>query len=261
MGSVVMRGFSLVELSIVLVILGLLTSGILAGQSLIRAAELRAITTEHSRYITAVQTFRDKYFALPGDFNRAEDFWTAMTNCAAATPSGSGTQTCNGDGDGSVETDTASQTGEVFGFWQHLANAGLIEGTYDGIAGSGGADDAELGDNAPRSKLTNAGWHAEDRTETSSTDYYEYDYGNSLIFGEDTAAGETSAAALTPEEAWNLDTKMDDGLPARGKVIAIFWNDACAVADDGGSADNDYDASYVLTDTSSQCALIFPESF
>lgn len=57
------RGFSLVELSIVLVILGLLTGGILAGQSLIRAAELRAVSTEYSRYATAVQSFRDKYFA------------------------------------------------------------------------------------------------------------------------------------------------------------------------------------------------------
>lgn len=60
------KAFSLVELSIVLVILGLLTGGILAGQSLIRAAELRAVSTEYSRYITATQSFRDKYFAVPG---------------------------------------------------------------------------------------------------------------------------------------------------------------------------------------------------
>ena len=65
--STAQPGFSLVELSIVLVILGLLTGGILAGQSLIRAAELRSISTDYSRYIAAVQAFRDKYFALPGD--------------------------------------------------------------------------------------------------------------------------------------------------------------------------------------------------
>ena len=67
--------FSLVELSIVLVILGLLTGGILSGQSLIRAAELRSVTTEYSRYTAATYSFRDKYFALPGDMSNAESFW------------------------------------------------------------------------------------------------------------------------------------------------------------------------------------------
>ncbi|MGB1540395.1 MAG: prepilin-type N-terminal cleavage/methylation domain-containing protein, partial [Rickettsiales bacterium] len=64
-------GFSLVELSIVLVILGLLTGGILGGQSLIRAAELRSVSKEYEKYQTAINIFKDKYFALPGDFNNA----------------------------------------------------------------------------------------------------------------------------------------------------------------------------------------------
>ena len=71
------KAFSLVELSIVLVILGLLVGGILTGQSLIRAAELRSVTTEFSQYQTAVMTFRDKYFAIPGDMKNARDFWGA----------------------------------------------------------------------------------------------------------------------------------------------------------------------------------------
>ena len=66
--------FSLVELSIVLVILGLLVGGVLSGQSLIRAAELRSVTTEYSRYTTAISSFRDKYFALPGDMSNATSF-------------------------------------------------------------------------------------------------------------------------------------------------------------------------------------------
>ncbi len=99
------NGFSLVELSIVLVILGLLTGGILSGQNLIRAAELRAVTTEFSAYQTAVMTFKDKYFALPGDMRNATDFWGSAggsgvigDGCEAGTPTG--TQTCNGNGDG-----------------------------------------------------------------------------------------------------------------------------------------------------------------
>jgi prepilin-type N-terminal cleavage/methylation domain-containing protein len=57
--------FSLVELSIVLVILGLLVGGVLSGQSLIRAAALRSVTNDYSRYSAAVNTFKDKYFPAP----------------------------------------------------------------------------------------------------------------------------------------------------------------------------------------------------
>ncbi len=56
-----LNAFSLVELSIVLVILGLLVGGVLSGQSLIRAAELRSITEDYARYVTATHTFKDKY--------------------------------------------------------------------------------------------------------------------------------------------------------------------------------------------------------
>lgn len=70
-----LRGFSLVELSIVLVILGLLTGGILAGQSLIRASELRSVSTELQRYSSAIYSFRDQYMALPGDMLNATSFW------------------------------------------------------------------------------------------------------------------------------------------------------------------------------------------
>ena len=76
-------GFTLVELSIVLVILGLLVGGVLAGQSLIHAAELRAISTELTNYKTAIGAFRDKYLAIPGDMNNAVKFWGAQAGSTA----------------------------------------------------------------------------------------------------------------------------------------------------------------------------------
>jgi prepilin-type N-terminal cleavage/methylation domain-containing protein len=128
------NAFSLVELSIVLVILGLLTGGVLAGQSLIRAAELRSVNNEATKYISAVHTFRDKYFALPGDMANATRFWGA----AHATPAtcrntvSTSAATCDGNGDGRVlQTGTSM---EQMRFWQHLANAGLLEGSYDGVS-------------------------------------------------------------------------------------------------------------------------------
>ena len=58
------RGFSLVELSIVLVILGLLVGGVLGGQALIRSSEIRSLIVDKDKYITAVQTFKNKYNGL-----------------------------------------------------------------------------------------------------------------------------------------------------------------------------------------------------
>ncbi len=148
------QAFSLVELSIVLVILGLLTGGILAGQSLIRAAEVRSVGTDYNRYVAATQTFRDKYMAIPGDMNNATRFWTrqvnashCVTNSAAAvsTPG-----TCDGNGDGNVYgwSPNASESGESFQFWRQLALAGLVEGSYTGLAGSGGVAHHTIGTNA-----------------------------------------------------------------------------------------------------------------
>ena len=138
-------GFSLLELSIVLVIIGLIAGGIVAGSAMIRAAELRAVITEVNKFQTSVHTFKDKYLGIPADLKNATSFWGA----AHATPAtclstvGTGTETCNGNGDGRVDRGLVlSNYSESFMFWQHLANAELIEGTYSGIAGPGNPGDA-----------------------------------------------------------------------------------------------------------------------
>jgi prepilin-type N-terminal cleavage/methylation domain-containing protein len=72
------HGFTLVELSIVLMIIGLLVSGILVGKDMIRAAELRSITSEKDQFQTAVNLFKNKYLGLPGDLSNATAFWGVM---------------------------------------------------------------------------------------------------------------------------------------------------------------------------------------
>lgn len=258
-------GFSLVELSIVLVILGLLTGGILAGQSLIRASELRSVTTEYNRYITATQTFRDKYFAIPGDFREATKFWGlqvsgsgCVSNSGIAATSTPGA--CDGNGNGTIEAAGAvSQAGEFVQFWRHLATAGLIEGTYSGLAGAGGTNHCVANTNCPSSKLNSAGWGIRGFTTYYSGNLSDWagDYGNFFDFG---AFGTTTTpqgnSVLKPEEAWNIDTKIDDGKPGIGKVLG-FTLSACTVA----TGATNFTADYRLNDNGNVCALHFLRAF
>lgn len=251
------RGFSLVELSIVLVILGLLTGGILAGQSLIRAAELRSVSADLQRYSAAVYTFRDKYFAMPGDMANATSFWGAQNADPATcrTTSSSGILTCNGSGDGIV----SDGTWEMFRFWQHLANAGLIEGQYTGVAGPTGIYDHVLGVNAPRSRIASTGWaFSYMGTFAGDAATYALDYGNTFWFGAIPLPNHRpQSGAIMPEEAWNLDTKSDDGLPGQGKVVArtdFAWGNAAGCTT--STTQTDLAGTYALNRTGKVCALM-----
>ncbi|WP_446325543.1 type II secretion system protein [Blastomonas sp. CACIA14H2] len=218
-------GFSLVELSIVLVILGLLTGGILAGQSLIRAAELRAVSTEYSRYTTAVQTFRDKYFMLPGDMTNATDFWgvaggdgsVGHNACRTAVVIEGHTGTCRGDGTSILEHNGA---GDARLFWEHLRLSGLVEGAF--YPWSFSNNNAVTGVHVPSSKIGNqAGWFACHTTRGS----FGRPARNMFIL---TSAPWTTAACsggltagISAPEAWGIDTKMDDGLATTGIMTAM----------------------------------------
>lgn len=222
-------GFSLVELSIVLVILGLLTGGILSGQSLIRAAELRSIATEYQAHITAIQTFRNKYMARPGDMRSATRFWgysggAGCTNHTATSITSPGT--CDGNGDGLMYANNAPNVStEEAQAWRQMALAGLLEGTYSGVT------DASNMPDMPPSRLNLAMWRYRDLGDLTGTvtgtllTSFALNYGNVLE-----ATSRTSSYPFTPEEAWNIDTKMDDGRPAQGIIIARGWADCTTAA-------------------------------
>jgi prepilin-type N-terminal cleavage/methylation domain-containing protein len=264
--------FSLVELSIVLVILGLLTGGILTGQSLIKAAELRAVTTEFNQYQTAVNTFKGKYFALPGDMSNAAIFWgsaggSGVIGDGCETATGTGTQTCGGDGDGSIELNDDDEYGEVFTFWQHLANAGLINGTFSGRAGVSSWNESFGNVNVPVSKMNQGLWYIQDWEERSGA-IQEFDgfYGNTFSLGAFDSGGYPDENLMTPEDMWNIDKKMDDGAPARGNIVAGDRR-SCALNADGSALTNSaahaaaLDAIYALQDDAIECVLMFRNVF
>jgi prepilin-type N-terminal cleavage/methylation domain-containing protein len=246
------QAFSLIELSIVLVILGLLTGGILAGQSLIRAAELRSISADYTRYSTATYSFRDKYFGIPGDLTNAVRFWGVRPGATTGNESSCHTLifiytgTCNGDGNGAlVNTVNEAVCPERFLFWQHLALAGLIEGKYSGATTNTSTCAMLGGQNVPNAKL-NTTWSVS--------------WGLPVNGGSDpeffertppTANFMRIGYVLTAAEVWNIDQKMDDGKPALGKVFinkrTSSWMPNCATSDA-------VTAEYDLTATTKNCA-------
>lgn len=252
-------GFSLVELSIVLVILGLLTGGILSGQALITSAQLRGTTTEYSKWVTVVQTFRDKYFALPGDMANAQSFWGVAhaTPATCVTTASSSPLTCNGDGNGQINVSTGSN--ESFRFWQHLANAGLIEGTYTGVAATA-TTWARNTANSPSGKFSPSLWYTSYwGTRGAASSYPPATYDNALFFGLATGGDEGGDKVYTPEQAWNLDTKMDDGMALTGKIMPRYYRDCTTATTSGATADKTN--TYVLSKTSVECAPVFMQAF
>src|SRR5260370_12356418 len=90
----VQSGFTLLELSMVLVIIGLIIGGITVGANLIRAGQLQSVTKDVERFQQAILDFRDKYQSLPGDMPNAESFWGSDSSCPPHTPLGPKTATC-----------------------------------------------------------------------------------------------------------------------------------------------------------------------
>ena len=261
------KGFSLVELSIVLVILGLLIGGVLTGQNLIRAAELRSIPVQFDSYRTAVNLFRDKYFGLPGDISNATSFWgDNASQCADAAIANGSPGTCNGNNNGQLTFPaTVNTTGEAFAFWQQLSLAGLIEGKYSGLSGPTQINEHTPGDNAPISKLGGDVGYSAFYLGTVASGSFRFagDYGSVMTVGNCTVFY-CNQAALTPEDAWNIDTKMDDGKPGTGVLVtrpddgaASGGQDDCVVGDSTQSAT----ATYELTYKSAACGFYLRKVF
>lgn len=106
-------GFTLVELSIVLIVIGILTGGILKGQDVIRNAKLKRIASDFANVVTAMYTYEDRYDQLPGD--------DATSVIAASMPT-------PGNEDGII---SATESKMVF---RHLRKAGLLQGDSDSSA-------------------------------------------------------------------------------------------------------------------------------
>jgi prepilin-type N-terminal cleavage/methylation domain-containing protein len=262
-----LHGFTLIELSVVLVIIGLLVGGIVAGKSMIRGSQVRSIAVDYQKYAGATYRFEDKYGALPGDMANATSYWgaahaNANTSACYDIASSGGTATCNGDGDGNFCA-PFTQCYEAHRYWQHLANSGLIEGQFTGTGTQASSRTSGVypGVNAPNLKIPRTTFQVRNLSRNSLGLSYAYDAPNitmGYFFGGVTCTSGCipTAVTLTGEEAWNLDIKADDGRPAYGKIQSFLAGNSAGVPTTCATSATAASAEYTTNSKAPLCALM-----
>jgi prepilin-type N-terminal cleavage/methylation domain-containing protein len=216
-------GFTLIELSIVLVIIGLVVGGVLIGQDLISAASIRSQISEIEKLQIATNTFRLKYGGLPGDLRNGENFgFTARGQYAG-----------QGDGNGILDGVLGNAAGINYGnefcggetvvFWVDLSTAGLIDKSFDtatnvttfynGIYTSGTVPSLEKF--SPAAKIRGNYIYVWSKNNSNYLTISGIIDMGSLWQG--LINGSTN---LTVMQAYSIDTKLDDGLPQYGNIQA-----------------------------------------
>ena len=127
------KGFTLIEIAIVLVIIGLLLGGVLKGQELITGARVRNLISQQDGIKAAFFGFQDRYRALPGDYASA----SANIKCTGIC--------MNGNGNGRIEQNASGDREDIIA-WSHLTAAGFLNGSYSPPA----APPPTLDANAPK---------------------------------------------------------------------------------------------------------------
>ena len=280
-------GFTLIELSIVLVILGLLAGGVLAGRDLIHAAQVRSGLSTVQQLSTAVSTFEAKYDCLPGDCAAASQFFP---DCAAdESIVGTWLNRCDGDGNGHIGEKSGTSgyvTEGTVRLWEHLGRAGLWPSTFAGTLGAA----YEPGVNLPRLAAfeSNRGplglnWIEPGSAGVRAAVVYQtdcvvdFDYSceaSQPDLAINTASGRhrlllngilpvtrTRASFLTglrAEYVRDLDVKADDGRPLDGRVRAVVHAGYPGWCTDGNAANTQqgYQLAYL-----SDCAALIELDF
>lgn len=227
-------GFTLIELSIVLVIIGLITGGILFGGELIRAAELRAVISQVEKFRTAENMFKNKYGQLPGDMlvSKAAQFglFTFTGPFAGSSDYGSG--------DGVIHNNNFIEgqcAGESSIYFRHLGEAGLVNVNTETDLVTDTTMGAWPGTPSSETRMTpytlssylpsvNGGKGYFCAGNTYGSQLFRFvpslDQSKNLYVMTGAAkTGSTIQPTMTPVELYSLDLKIDDGMPLRGRVL------------------------------------------
>jgi prepilin-type N-terminal cleavage/methylation domain-containing protein len=228
------RGFTLLEIVIVILIVGFVLAGALKGQELITSAKVRRVAGQLDEVRSAYFGFQDRYRALPGDYAGA----SANLNCGVAT-------CLNGNGDGRIRSNESVMNGneshEDLLLWSHLSTSGFLKGSYTMNAG----DSQPADRNAPKNPYAV---------------YLQIAFdGNFGLNGGGIPRHNLKTGAQIPVAVlMELDRKIDDGKPYRGALqFSAYSGNAVASPQEGGPAacttSNDADAEWNFLSGTTNC--------
>lgn len=214
-------GFTLVEIAIVLVIIGLLLGGVLKGQELINSAKVKNFATDFRNIPLFIYGYQDKYKALPGDHNTVATAITGATKATTPTTSGGNacvSSLCQGNGviDGVWNTTTA--TDETALFWQHVRLAGLAAGptsTADANYYPTNADGGRIGIEA--GAAATGGPYIQNGTANATTGVVTANSPATYM----TPTYLVCSAGILGKFAKQLDTTIDDGETSTGSLRVL----------------------------------------
>lgn len=232
-------GFTLIEMSVVLVVIALITGGILVGRDLVQASQLRKVISDVTNIKSAIAAYRERFRALPGDDPRAQSWFGA----AACPDEDVGTgQVCNGNGDGYIQSGVNLM--ETYKAWEHLSLAKLVPGTYTGV----------YGDNPANLWIPSGIYGGAVYRATNEPTVYNRN-GSYIQLGS-TNTFFTAGGVLNTPDAYSIDAKMDDGKADHGDVYTYNSQDGpsntCTTLDY-----NQPNGSYIMTNQKIRCIMVF----
>lgn len=258
------QGNSFAYAALALIIAGLVLGAVMLWRSSVNNNELRRSMASLEHYQAATTTFKRKFEKLPGDIPYATRLWGAaqgtMSNgydsrCAMTSKPSEDNRTCNGNGDGwpyDSLAHTPDQHYERFRFWQHLANAELIDGQYTGIGGPHNRKTHHVpGTNSPETPFPD-GMFVITSVSKNKGDVSLWPNPAHLRL-ELRSDYHTRYALLTPKQLYEMDTKMDDGKPASGLIQSY----SPMRQPDCTTSNNPFDAQYNLAEEKVSCSLIY----
>jgi prepilin-type N-terminal cleavage/methylation domain-containing protein len=204
------KGFTLIEMAMVLMVIGLLIIGITQGSTLLNSSKRNKVITDLKEFKVAWEQFGLKYDAYPGDFISATSVWN-------------GTQ--NGNGDGTINLGAPTYD-EAYLAWQHFSLAELIKGTYIGTNSGVGVDALNHGVNIPATPYGGlSAYNILRSTAAASLDLLHIRAGANA-----TATDTLLTTRIIPQDDTTLiDTKIDDDNIATGMMNGDCVSNVCAV--------------------------------